>query len=67
MDGKNMKSFNSIKDCLKFLNTIAPSNKTTLYRYIDSGKPYQGYICQFSGLQSKTTKNIAVRITHLPM
>jgi hypothetical protein len=29
--------------CIAYLNTIAPSNKTTLYRHINSGKPYQGY------------------------
>jgi hypothetical protein len=45
-DKNNIKVFNSISDCLTFLNTIAPSNKTTLYRYIKSGKPYQGFICE---------------------
>lgn len=40
------KEFFSIKDCVAFLNTIAPSNKTTLYRHIESGKPYRGYICK---------------------
>lgn len=39
------KEFNSISDAITYLNTIAPSNKTTLYRYIESGKPYNGYIC----------------------
>lgn len=38
--------FNSISDCLTFLNTIALSNKTTLYRYIKSGKPYHNFICE---------------------
>jgi group I intron endonuclease len=38
--------FDSISSCTTYLNTIAPSNKTTLYRHINSGKPYQGYICQ---------------------
>lgn len=41
------KVFNSIKDYLVFLNNIAPSNKTTLYRCIESGKPYQGFICEW--------------------
>ena len=36
-DGKDIKSFNSIKDCIQILNTVAASNKTTLYRYIDLG------------------------------
>lgn len=44
-DGKTNISFNSIQDCLSYLNGIAPSFKTTLYRYIESGKPYHGFIC----------------------
>lgn len=63
-DSNEIKSFNSIKDCVNFLNTIAPSNKTTLYRYVDSGKPYQGYICKFSGEEIR--KSIIVKVTHLP-
>lgn len=64
-DNNNIKSFNSIKDCVDFLNTIAPSNKTTLYRYIDTGKSYQGYICKFSNEQI-SRKSIAVKVTHIP-
>jgi hypothetical protein len=45
MDGKTNLRFNSIQDCLLYLNSIAPSFKTTLYRYIESGKPYHGFIC----------------------
>src|SRR6266516_2087912 len=30
-DKNNIKLFDSISDCIAFLNTIAPSNKTTLY------------------------------------
>lgn len=59
------KFFYSIKDCIKFLNTIAPSNKTTLCRYIDSGKPYQGYICRFS-IEQISRKSIAVKVIHIP-
>lgn len=44
VDDNNTKLFDSIGTCVKYLNTIAPSNKTTLYRDINSGKPYQGYI-----------------------
>jgi len=36
------KLFESIRTCVAYLNTIAPSNKTTLYRHINSGKPHQG-------------------------
>jgi hypothetical protein len=46
VDDNNTKLFDSISTCVAYLNTIAPSNKTTLYRHINSGKPYQGYICQ---------------------
>lgn len=41
-----IKSFDSISSCLAYLNNIAPSNKSTLYRYIESKKPYHGFICQ---------------------
>jgi group I intron endonuclease len=47
MDGKHYtKLFNSISDCIAYLNNIAPSNKTTLYRHIKSERPYHGYLCQ---------------------
>lgn len=63
-DSNDIKYFNSIKDCVNFFNTIASSNKTTLYRYIYSGKPYHGYICQLSS--EETRKSIKVKVTHLP-
>jgi len=62
---RDIKSFNSIKDCIDFLNTIAPSNKTTLYRKIGTGKPYQGYICKLKD-EEITRKSIAVKVTHMP-
>ena len=37
-DKDDIKSFDSIKDCIAFLNTIAPSNKTTLYSYVEKCK-----------------------------
>ena len=55
-DKNNIKLFDSISDCIAFLNTIAPSNKTTLYRYIKSGKSYHGFIGQW---ESKKTTHIA--------
>lgn len=64
-NNNDIKYFNSIKDCVYFLNTIAPSNKTTLYRYIYTGKPYQGYICKFNDEQL-IRKSIAVKVTHIP-
>jgi hypothetical protein len=41
-----------------------------LYRHITSGKPYQGYICQWeSDLEGSTaglSKSIQVHVTHIP-
>jgi hypothetical protein len=45
-DKNNQKLFNTISDCITYLNSISPANKTTLYRHIKSQKPYNGYICQ---------------------
>ena len=39
--------FDSIKNCLKYLNTMGPANKTTLYRRVESGSPYNGFICKW--------------------
>lgn len=61
------KEFDSISDTIAYLNTIAPSNKTTLYRYIESGKPYHGYICSWKGETRRLVdKSISVSITHVP-
>jgi hypothetical protein len=62
VDGSDTKEFNSIIDCVDYLNTIAPSNKTTLYRYIKTGKPYQGYICE---LNNEEIRDIEVSVTHV--
>ena len=43
----NTLEFNSIKNCVIYLKTIKPANKTTLYRRIDSGIAYNGYICKW--------------------
>ena len=45
-DTNHSKLFDTINDCIAYLNSIAPSNKTTLYRRIESQKPYHGFICQ---------------------
>jgi hypothetical protein len=61
------KEFNSISDCIKYLNSIAPSNKTTLLRRIVSGESYQGYLCEYLGDGVKTNfKSTQVSVTHLP-
>lgn len=41
------KEFDSIRGCVRYLNNIAPSSKTTLYRHIESGRPYHGYYCRW--------------------
>lgn len=68
VDGNNTKLFDSISSCITYLNSIAPSNKTTLYRHIISGKPYHGYICQW--VSELTTpivdKGVQVNVTHVP-
>jgi hypothetical protein len=63
----DVKTFDSLKACISYLDTIAPSNNSTLYRHIESGEPYHGYICKF--LSDKTIaladKNIQVSVTHV--
>jgi len=68
VDGNNTKLFDSISACVEYLNTIAPSNKTTLYRQINLGKPYQGYICQWEseGTTPVTNNSVQVKVTHIP-
>jgi|SRR5580692_7341295 hypothetical protein len=67
---KETMLFDSISDCITFLNDIAPSNKTTLYRHIESGKPYNGYLCEWDPLSKVTSsivdKSIEVQVTHVP-
>lgn len=57
--------FNSISDCLVFLKTIVPSNKTTLCRYIESGKPSHGFICEWGSAETNSlmSKSIGVSVT----
>lgn len=62
INNNETKVFNSINDCVKYLNLIAPSNKTTLYRHIKSGKTYHGFICEISSEETRDTK---VSVTHV--
>lgn len=64
-DKNDVKVFSSIKDCLIFLNTIAPSNKTTLYRYVQSGKPYHGFICKFDNEETVSLSDKSIQIVIL--
>lgn len=44
-DRNNVKTFDSIKSCLDFLKSIDSTfNKSTLYKYVGTGKPYKGFI-----------------------
>lgn len=66
-DNNNTKLFFSISNCVQYLNMIVPSNKTSLYRCINLGKPYQGYICPWESDKASpiTSRSILVIITHV--
>jgi hypothetical protein len=61
------REFNSVSECVRYLNTIASSSRSSLIRHIASVKPYQGYICKYSseGIENRF-KSVPVSITHLP-
>jgi hypothetical protein len=67
-DKDDIKTFDTITECVSYLNTIAYSSKTTLYRHIESGKSYQGYICEYiSGkVSALADKSVQISITHVP-
>lgn len=62
-DTNNSKLFDTINDCISYLNSIAPSNKTTLYRRIESLKPYHGFICQWESEETMHIRDKAVQIS----
>ena len=66
-DNNNTKLFFTISSCIKYLNITVPCNKTSLHRYINSGKPYQGYICQWESDKTSTitSRSIQVIITDI--
>lgn len=45
------------------MNTIGPSNKTTLYRYIKSGKPYHGFICEWGSEETAHIMDKSIQVT----
>lgn len=67
-DNNETLHFNTISSCIDYLNEIAPSNKTSLYRHIKLGKSYQGYICEFDNKKSLALvrNSIEVVVTHVP-
>jgi len=58
-----IKSFNSISNCVTYLNNIAPSNKSTLYRYIELKKPYHGFICKWENEVTTHIKDKAIKVS----
>lgn len=46
-DNSVSKLFDTIVDCVAYLNDIAPSNKSTLKRRIETKKPYHGYYVEW--------------------
>jgi len=61
-EGNIVKIFDSVKDCLEYLNTIGPSNKTTLLRRIKSKTLYHGYICEWNVDKVKSLKDKAISV-----
>lgn len=74
-----IKVFNSISDCITYLNSnvflggneetlTGNFSKTTLYRYIKSGKPYNGFVCQWADDKTSHIKDrsIGVEVLHIP-
>ena len=67
--GNNTIVFDSIKSCVAYLETIAPSNKSTLSRHIEAGTPYNGYLCKWENADVKmsiASKAKCVNVTHVP-
>lgn len=62
VNNNEVKLFNSVTDCINYLNNIAPSNKSTLYRYIESQKPYNGFICQWDSEKTVPVKDKAIEV-----
>jgi hypothetical protein len=62
INNNKIKLFNSINDCITYLNSIAPSNKSTLYRYIESNKLYHGFICQWYNEKTIPIKDKAIQV-----
>lgn len=62
-DDSNTKLFDTIKDCLAYINSVAPSNKTTLKRRIESKTPYHGFICKWESEETTPIRDKAVQVS----
>lgn len=62
INNNEVKLFNSVIDCINYLNNIAPSNKSTLFRHIESKEPYNGYICLWNSEKTIPLKDKAIEV-----
>ena len=63
-DNSDIKTFDSIKDCLYFLKSIdSTANKSTLYKYIGRGIPYKGFIIQWTNEDSFHIKDKSILVS----
>ena len=63
-DNSDIKTFDSIKDCLDFLKSIdSTANKSTLYKYIGRGIPYKGFLIQWTNEDSFHIKDKSILVS----
>ena len=63
-DNSDIKTFDSIKDCLDFLKSIdSTANKSTLYKYIGRGIPYKGFMIQWTNEDSFHIKDKSILVS----
>jgi len=62
-DNSDSRLFDTIGDCVAYLNSIAPSNKTTLKRRIEAKKPYHGYYVELESDERMPIGDKAVQVS----
>ena len=62
-DDSNSKLFDTTKDCVTYLDSIAPSNKTTLIRRIETKKPYHGFYVKWESEETMSLREKAVVVS----
>lgn len=58
----NSKIFNSVVDCLDFLNTVGSSSRTILLRRIKNKTLYHGFICEWYGEKVSPLKDKSIKV-----
>lgn len=58
----NSKIFDSINNCLIYLNTVGSSSRTTLLRKIKNKTLYHGFICEWYGEKVSPLKDKAIKV-----